>query len=107
MSRIAMIFLAAASLATPLVVHAQTTGYGGDRVADHAYRSADRNYCAALSEKYVRYVGRSEAGPRSNRLPDVEGGVALAKCDAGDTAVAIPVLERKLINARVELPARL
>jgi hypothetical protein len=32
--------------------------------------------------------------------------VALVKCEQGDTAWAIPVLERKLAGAKVELPRR-
>jgi hypothetical protein len=106
MSRIAIVLVAAAALAAPFVVQAQTTGYGGFRPEDHNRGSADLNYCAALSELYVRYVGRSEAGPRSNRRPDVDGGVAVAKCNEGDAAAAIPVLERKLTDARITLPAR-
>jgi hypothetical protein len=42
----------------------------------------------------------------TNRKPDVIAGVALAKCEAGDTAAAIPDIEHKLIGARVELPRR-
>lgn len=36
---------------------------------------------------------------------EVAARVALAKCHEGDTASAIPVLERKLTNAKVEWPA--
>ena len=89
------ILIAVAALALPLAAQAQS----GDRLAD-------MNYCAALSEKYVRYVGRSESGPHANVRPDVNGGVALAKCKQGDTATAIPMLERKLTDAKVELPPR-
>ena len=110
MSRIAAFLIATAAFAVsgaaPIVVRAQVTGFGSDKVTDHNLGSPDRNYCAALSEKYVRYVGRSEAGPHSNRKPDVVGGVALAKCAEGDTAAAIPILERKLLDARIELPRR-
>ena len=71
-----------------------------------ADRAADLRYCAQLSELYVRYVGRSEAGPRTPVRPDVNGGVALAKCHEGDAAAAIPILERKLVNAGFTLPPR-
>ena len=84
--------IAALGLAHPLAAQAQ------DRMADYAY-------CAALSEKYVRYVGNSQY-ETYNRRPDVEGRVALEKCRQGDTAWAIPVLERKLINGKVALPGR-
>ena len=36
----------------------------------------------------------------------VNGGVALAKCKAGDPAAAIPILERKLTDAGFTLPPR-
>ena len=107
MSRIALIAVAATALMAPLVVQAQTNGYGGGRPADYSYSTPDMNYCAALADLYVRYVGRSEAGPSSNRRPDVTGGVAIAKCHSGDTAAAIPILEQKLTDARITLPARL
>jgi hypothetical protein len=69
-------------------------------------RAADLRYCAHLSDLYIRYVGRSEAGPDAPVKPDVNGGVALAKCKEGDTATAIPILERKLVNAGFTLPPR-
>jgi hypothetical protein len=79
---------------------AQEKPFGG-------YPSADMQYCAALSDLYIRYVGRSETGPRTPVAPDVVGGVALAQCKQQDTvAQAIPVLERKLLNARFTLPPR-
>jgi hypothetical protein len=68
--------------------------------------AADLRYCAELSELYARYVGRSEAGPRTPVTPNVNGGVALAKCREGDAAAAIPMLERMLVNAGFTLPPR-
>ena len=67
-------------------------------------RAADLRYCAQLSDLYIRYVGRSEAGPDAPVRPDANGGVALAKCKEGDAATAIPILERKLVNAGFTLP---
>ena len=87
--------VAAATVCQPLAAYAQQ-----DR------RAADLRYCAELSDLYVRYVGRSEAGPDVPVKPDVNGGVALAKCKEGDTAAAIPILERKLVNAGFALPPR-
>jgi hypothetical protein len=86
---------AAVAVCLPIAAHAQQ-----DR------RAADLRYCAELSDLYVRYVGRSEAGPDVPVKPDVNGGVALAKCKEGDTAAAIPILERKLVNAGFTLPPR-
>jgi hypothetical protein len=74
--------------------------------AETGERAADLRYCAQLSELYVRYVGRSEAGPRAPVRPDVDGGVALAKCREGDAVTSIPILERKLVNAGFTLPPR-
>ncbi|HEX9328937.1 MAG TPA: hypothetical protein VF915_20605 [Reyranella sp.] len=74
--------------------------------AQQVARAADLRYCAQLSELYIRYVGRSEAGPSAPVKPDVNGGVALAKCHEGDVAVSIPILERKLLNAGFTLPPR-
>ena len=109
MSRLAVVLIAAAAITpalAPLPGQAQTNGYGGGRTADYTYSDPAMNYCAALANLYVRYVGRSESGPSTNRRPDVNGGVALAKCHAGDTAAAIPILERLLTDAKVSLPAR-
>jgi hypothetical protein len=74
--------------------------------AQQVASAADLRYCARLSELYVRYVGRSEAGPSAPVKPDVNGGVALAKCHEGNAAAAIPILERKLRNAGFTLPPR-
>ena len=74
--------------------------------AQQVATAADLRYCAQLSQLYVRYVGRSEAGPDVPVKPDVNGGVALAKCHEGDAAAAIPILERKLRNAGFTLPPR-
>jgi hypothetical protein len=74
--------------------------------AQQVANAADLRYCAQLSELYIRYVGRSEAGPSAPVKPDVNGGVALAKCHAGDVAASIPILERKLRNAGFTLPPR-
>ena len=74
--------------------------------AEAGDRAGDLRYCAQFSELYVRYVGRSEAGPKAPVRPDVNAGVALAKCSEGDAATAIPILERKLVNAGFTLPPR-
>jgi hypothetical protein len=81
------------ALAVPVAAQAQNR----DRIAD-------LNYRAALSKKM--YSGTS--GMRSSPFhagAEVAARVALAKCQEGDTAFAIPVLERKPTNAKVERPA--
>jgi len=95
MSKALQILVALAAVSLPVAAHAQQDN-----------RAADFRYCAQLSDLYVRYVGRSEAGPNAPVKPDVNGGVALAKCKEGDTAVGIPILERKLVNAGFTLPPR-
>ena len=95
MSRTTTCLIAFATLALPLAAEAQRSSH-----------AADMKYCAKLSDLYIRYVGRSETGPRAPVRPDVVGGVALAQCKEGKTAEAIPVLERKLLNAGFTLPPR-
>ena len=92
-----MIYLAAvAALCLPSVAPAQ-----------QKLPQTDVEYCSELRDLYYRYVGGSEFGGRyaSNRS-DPEARVAIAKCNAGDTATGIPVLERKLTGSKVNLPAR-
>src|SRR5258708_17226237 len=68
MSRIVTVVLLAC-VAAPLAAQAQ-----GKRPM------SDSDYCAALSERYVRYVGRSEAGPHSPVRPHVHVCSALPTC---------------------------
>ena len=43
---------------------------------------------------------------RSPQQDSVDGRVALEQCKAGNTVAAIPVLEQKLRNAKIDLPPR-
>lgn len=98
MSRTSALLIAFVALSP--AAEAQQKPFGG-------YPNADMQYCAALSDLYIRYVGRSETGPRTPVTPDAVGGTALAQCKHESTvAQAIPVLERKLLNARFTLPPR-
>lgn len=100
MLRTTIVSVAFACLAVSPATQAQDKPFGG-------YPNADMQYCARLSELYIRYVGRSEAGPRTPVTPDAVGGTALAQCKHESTVgEAIPVLERKLLNARFTLPPR-
>ena len=65
--------------------------------------AADLSYCAKLSDLYQRYLGPEYSG-RMDTTPDVVGGEAVAKCQQGDAAASIPVLERLLSNAGFTLP---
>jgi hypothetical protein len=55
-----------------------------------------RSYCKALSDKWREF--------RTSQVDTVEA-VAISKCEAGDYAAGIPVLEDALITARMPLPA--
>ena len=68
--------------------------------------SADLRYCSALSQLYMRYVGNPETEPRGIRRNDATAENAMAQCRQGNAVVAIPVLERKLGDNRITLPAR-
>jgi hypothetical protein len=67
-------------------------------------QSADTQYCAALVAKYDRYVNNPDQGrgfqPTSAAITE-----AKAKC-ASNPAAGIPVLERALKDAKVDLPPR-
>ncbi|SEP37975.1 hypothetical protein SAMN02990966_05508 [Rhodospirillales bacterium URHD0017] len=84
--------VAALAVALPVMAAAQT-------------KMSDADYCKALSDKYQTYVSNMQSGrspmPES---PDIR--VAMDRCEKGDTAAGIPVLEQKLRNARIDLPSR-
>jgi hypothetical protein len=68
-------------------------------------QTSDQNYCNALSQKYQAYVGNMNTG-RSPRSGTLDAQLAIEQCKSGNTAAAIPVLEKKLRDARVDLPPR-
>ena len=83
------LFLSALVLSLPVAAFAQ---------------SADTTYCSALSDKYSRYLDMSSkkgAQPQS-----LDAKAAVGKCQASDTASSIPVLEKALKNAKLDLPPR-
>ena len=59
----------------------------------------DRAYCAQLSDLYRRYVQNA-----TGRRVDVEALVALDDCKSGKAAAAIPVLEKRLRDAKITPP---
>jgi hypothetical protein len=67
--------------------------------ATDAAQGDDKAYCAQLAAMYRRYV---QNGP--GKRFDVEASVALDDCGKGNTATAIPVLERKLCESGFSLP---
>ena len=66
----------------------------------------EQQYCEALSDLYMRYVGNPETEPRNVRRNDADAEKALAQCRHGDAAASIPVLKRKLTDNRITLPQR-
>ena len=68
-------------------------------------QTTDAAYCKALSQKYETYVSNLAVG-RSAGPGTVDANVAIAQCKDGNTAAGIPVLERKLRDARIDLPPR-
>jgi len=68
----------------------------------------DLKYCAELSRLYTTYVGTSEFSPSTpyDRRTDAEARYALSRCSHGDAKSAIPILELRLRNAKVNLPPR-
>jgi hypothetical protein len=76
--------------------------------AQHRYTPlTDLEYCWELAELYQRHIGGGEGAVGTLvRQPDPEGRYAVDKCQQGDTATAIPILERKLLANRFTLPWR-
>ena len=67
-------------------------------LAGYGVNANDLAYCRAMAATYRRHLGATQA--------DGDAGLALAQCEAGDPAPAIPVLERLLTDARLRLPPR-
>jgi hypothetical protein len=68
-------------------------------------QTTDADYCKALTQKYETYISNMSVD-RSPGPGTVDGSVAIAQCKNGNTAAGIPVLERKLRDARIDLPPR-
>ena len=69
-----------------------------------AMAQTDAAYCGSLIQLYHRYVVKINS--QSPNTGSLDGNVAVEQCRAGNTAAGIPVLERRLRNAGVSLPAR-
>ena len=63
----------------------------------------DRAYCLELSNLYLRYLAYTGLG---RPFPDVSAIAAISDCQAGNTEAAVPVLEKRLLDARFTLPKR-
>jgi hypothetical protein len=62
-------------------------------------QSDDTTYCTQLSQLYRRYVQNA-----TGRRVDVEALQALDDCSRGKAASAIPVLEKRLRDAKITPP---
>jgi hypothetical protein len=67
-------------------------------------QQGDAAYCAALGQKYERYVGDNAASHRSQQR-DSKIDAAITQCGT-NSAAAIPVIEKALKDAKVDLPPR-
>jgi hypothetical protein len=67
-------------------------------------QSGDATYCTALSNKYERYVSSNDRNHRQTTPPN-NVSVAMSKCQSA-SAEAIPVLEKALQSAKLDLPPR-
>ena len=64
----------------------------------------DADYCKARAAKYEAFVINMNG--HSNSEGSLDGSVAVSQCNEGNPAAAIPVLERKLNEAKIPLPRR-
>ncbi|MBV8187364.1 MAG: hypothetical protein JOY64_17625 [Alphaproteobacteria bacterium] len=64
---------------------------------------SDATYCRRLTARYEAFVENMNG--HSVQPGSVEGQVAMEQCKAGNTAAGIPVLERKLQDAKISLPS--
>jgi hypothetical protein len=67
-------------------------------------QSNDAMYCSALSDRYSQYLNMNSK--RGAQPQSLDAQVAVEKCKAGDTAASIPVLEKALKDAKLDLPPR-
>jgi len=66
-------------------------------------QGSDTAYCPALTQEYQRYL--LKLGAHNYNPGTVDGAVAVEQCKAGNTSAAFRA-ERKLRDAKIELPAR-
>jgi hypothetical protein len=83
--------------------HLLLLGLGLLLAAEARAQADDKAYCAELSALYRRYLGNSAEG---KAFPDVTVSNAIDQCERGNPAAGIPVLEKKLRDARFTLPKR-
>ena len=86
------------------------TATNGDAQFTTAARPGDAAYCQSLVKLYTAYtgtVGGSLGGNTTGgEAADLDASVAIAQCQEGNPAPAIPVLQQKLRDSRVAVPPR-
>lgn len=89
-----------------LAVGACTTTAGGPPPGITAAQGAA--YCSTLANSYGEYVanvgGYLGGNATGGEEADIDARVAIAQCQEGETAAAIPVLQQKLRDAKVPVP---
>ena len=86
------------------LIAATMTTLAGLQMPAFAQPMPDTEYCSALSAKYQRYVATTDAQHRGV-VHNVTNDNAMAQCQT-HSGVAIPVLEKALKDAKVDLPPR-
>jgi hypothetical protein len=77
-----------------------------------AARPGDFAYCQQLANQYTTYVGSvggtlgGNVDENDGQPADLDASVAIAQCQEGNPGPAIPVLEKKLRDAKVAVPPR-
>jgi hypothetical protein len=93
----------------PLIASACAATNGSPQVTTAA-SPADATYCQSLVSLYTTYagnVGGSLGGNTTGGPPaDLDAKVAIAQCQEGNPAPAIPVLQQKLRDNRIAVPPR-
>ncbi len=106
MSKRITFFMAASASLLASACTATVGGSGSVRSAS----PGDLAYCQRLVDQYTTYVGSvgGTLGGTSDRgaPADLDAKVAIAQCQEGNTAPAIPVLEQKLRDNKVAVPSR-
>jgi hypothetical protein len=67
-------------------------------------QASDATYCRRLTARYEAFIENMNG--HSMQPGGIDGQVAVEQCKEGNTAAGIPVLERKLQDAKVGLPNR-
>ena len=94
-------------LLVPSLLVAATAGCSVQAQPRAPASSSDLAYCTELSRLYARYVGGDEFTSEKKQVNrDVEARWAMSRCQAGDPAPAIPILEHKITAAKMTLPPR-